>query len=117
MEKKTLCLSLKKEWYNMIESGVKKEEYREIKPYWSKRFKYDIDNDKRSKVELTCGDKIIKHNYAIECPYEEVKFSYGYTRKTMTFKIKTLMVGYGEEEWGATPNEKCYVIRLGERVN
>lgn len=31
---KTLCLPLKKEWYKMIESGVKTEEYREIKPYW-----------------------------------------------------------------------------------
>lgn len=35
---KTLHLSLKKEWYEMIESGVKTEEYREIKPYWTRRF-------------------------------------------------------------------------------
>ena len=28
---KVLHLPLKKEWYNMIESGVKTEEYREIK--------------------------------------------------------------------------------------
>ena len=34
---KILDLPLKKEWYNMIESGEKKEEYREIKPYWIKR--------------------------------------------------------------------------------
>jgi hypothetical protein len=34
---KILELPLKKEWYNMIESGEKREEYREIKPYWSKR--------------------------------------------------------------------------------
>ena len=34
---KTLCLPLKKEWYEMIESGVKTEEYREIKPYWVTR--------------------------------------------------------------------------------
>ena len=32
-----LSLPLKKEWYNMIESGIKTEEYREIKQYWIKR--------------------------------------------------------------------------------
>lgn len=36
-EKKILYLSLKKEWYNLIDDGVKTEEYREIKPYWVKR--------------------------------------------------------------------------------
>lgn len=33
----TLYLPLKKEWYNMIESGEKKEEYREINNYWKSR--------------------------------------------------------------------------------
>ena len=37
---KILDLPLKKEWYNMIESGIKKEEYREIKPYWCNRLLY-----------------------------------------------------------------------------
>lgn len=35
---KTLHLNLKKEWFDLISSGVKKEEYREIKQYWSDRF-------------------------------------------------------------------------------
>ena len=34
---KILELPLKKEWYNMIESGDKREEYIVIKPYRSKR--------------------------------------------------------------------------------
>lgn len=34
---KTLTLSLKKKWFDMIASGEKTEEYREIKPYWEKR--------------------------------------------------------------------------------
>ena len=40
---RTLHLSLKKEWYNMIESGIKTEEYREIKPFWCKRLIHDYD--------------------------------------------------------------------------
>lgn len=33
----TLNLTLKKKWFDMIASGEKKEEYREIKPYWMNR--------------------------------------------------------------------------------
>lgn len=34
---KTLNLVLTGKWYDMIASGEKTEEYREIKPYWEKR--------------------------------------------------------------------------------
>lgn len=34
---KTLDLVLKSKWYDMIASGEKHEEYREIKPCWIKR--------------------------------------------------------------------------------
>ena len=33
-----LILPIKKEWFDMILSGEKKEEYREIKPYYERRF-------------------------------------------------------------------------------
>ena len=33
-----LIFPLKKEWYEKIKSGEKTIEYREVKPYWSKRF-------------------------------------------------------------------------------
>ena len=31
-----LILPIKKKWFDMIASGEKKEEYREIKPYYNK---------------------------------------------------------------------------------
>jgi hypothetical protein len=34
---KILHLTLKKKWFDMISSGEKKEEYREVKDYWMKR--------------------------------------------------------------------------------
>ena len=34
---KILDLVLTYHWYDMIESGEKKEEYRKIKPYWIRR--------------------------------------------------------------------------------
>lgn len=38
-EPEYLILPIKKKWFDMILSGEKKEEYREMKPYWEKRFK------------------------------------------------------------------------------
>lgn len=32
-----LNLNLIKKWYDMTKSGVKKEEYRELTPFWAKR--------------------------------------------------------------------------------
>ena len=34
-----LILPIKKKWFDMIVSGEKKEEYREIKPYYDSRFR------------------------------------------------------------------------------
>lgn len=33
-----LTFNLKKEWFEKIKSGEKTHEYREVKPYWDKRF-------------------------------------------------------------------------------
>ena len=35
---KTLTLSLKKQWFDLIKAGIKKEEYREIKPHYIRQF-------------------------------------------------------------------------------
>lgn len=86
----TLYLPLKKEWYDMIDAGIKKEEYREIKPYWTTR---------------------LIHNYKF------VVFSYGYTRKTMMFEVAKQTVGIGKPEWGAEPGKEYFIIELGKRIN
>lgn len=90
MNNKTLFLPLKAKWYDMIESGIKTEEYREFKEYWFKR----LANKK----------------------YKYVRFSYGYTRRTMTFEIEDLGWDIGRPEWGAIPGKVCFVIRLGRRL-
>ena len=37
-----LIFTLKKEWYNKIATGQKSIEYREVKPYWTKRLQKQI---------------------------------------------------------------------------
>jgi len=39
-----LIFPLKKQWYEKIKSGEKTIEYREVKPYWSKRIGYRIES-------------------------------------------------------------------------
>lgn len=47
--------------------------------------------------------------------YTHVKFSYGYTKRTMTFEIESITIGKGNPEWGA-PTEEVFIIKLGKRV-
>jgi hypothetical protein len=39
MDKRILHLTVRKKWFDEIACGKKKEEYREIKPYWTVRLK------------------------------------------------------------------------------
>ena len=54
--KNTLHLTLKKEWFDLIAAGVKKEEYREIKPYWEKRLIGNLSPD-IDRIEFRNGYK------------------------------------------------------------
>lgn len=92
---KTLHLVLKAKWYSMIESGIKLEEYREIKPYWDVRL-------------IDCNGNLIN--------FDMVTFSYGYTRRHMAFRCAGIRVGKGRVEWGAPQNENVFIIALGERI-
>lgn len=90
-----LVLNLKKKYFIEILNGTKKEEYREIKPYWDKR----LDGRTYSKVIIRCGypkkgDKS-----------KEIIFKYnGYIKK----KIKHNHFGDKEIE--------VYAIQLSERI-
>lgn len=97
-----LHLPLKAKWYDMIESGVKPEEYREDKPYWRKRLMWRY-------VEYGITTYIFK-------PYTHVCFSYGYTQRTMTFEIESKSIGIGNPEWGAPTDKEVFIIKLGKRV-
>lgn len=120
---KTLCLPLKKEWYEKIESGIKTEEYREIKPYWVQRLTRYGNNEKLNgrlyANFLASSPEVLKYNIEnqLMCysDYTHVKFSYGYTKRTMTFELEKITIGKGKPEWGA-PDEDVFIIHLGKRI-
>ena len=104
---KTLHLPLKKEWYEMIESGEKTEEYRALSDYWYSRLvTIDRNAPENSDVEWHLWESY---------RFTHVKFSYGYTKRTMTFECKGISIGKGRPEWGA-PEEPVFIIKLGKRV-
>lgn len=128
---KILHLPLKAKWYEMIESGVKTEEYREIKPYWCDRLIYGyplgreywetvlpttvkVANERKNILTSDALHHLLVWNYGLR-GYSHVKFSYGYTTRTMTFEIESISIGKGKAEWGA-PNEEVFIIKLGKRV-
>ena len=89
----TLHLTLKKKWFDMILSGKKTEEYREIKPYYNLRL--------------------------IGKEYDTVVFRNGYASNApqFTIELKSITQSTGKPEWGAEPNKKYFVLYLGKIIN
>ena len=104
---KTLTLSLKKQWFDMIKAGIKKEEYREIKEYYKKRFGLsDWVYECESAMSATCIEK-----------YDTLVFTLGYpkaddTERRLEFKNPKIRIGTGRTEWGAEPGKNYFVITL-----
>lgn len=124
---KTLHLVLKRKWWDMIASGEKTEEYREIKPYWEKRlldYKGLTDYYTANLYELAFKKIFFPHRPLIEniCEcfprgYTHVTFQLGYQKNAprMTFEIESISIGRGNKSWGAPDNE-VFIIKLGKRV-
>lgn len=107
----------------MIESGGKTEEYRDLSSYWISRLtRYGRGEKLNGGLYanfLSTSPHVLKLN--IEggimrfTEFEAVKFSYGYTKRTMTFECKGITIGKGKPEWGA-PDNDVFIIKLGKRV-
>jgi hypothetical protein len=99
---KTLHLNLTKKWFDMILSGEKKEEYREITDYWIRR--------------LLCKKGM---NHYILKNFDTITFSNGYSknRRQFAIEIKDFRIKEGREDWGAEKGEKYFVIELGKLIS
>lgn len=127
---KVLDLVLMHKYYDMIESGKKREEYREITPYWFIRLlNYDPEEYIDGKpiptyFESNGFDSIadgIRWDLEISGvlhfkDFTHVRFHRGYTSTTMTFEIKGMSIGQGREELGAEKDKKYFVIKLGTKL-
>ena len=104
-----LHLSLKEQWYRLIENGEKTEEYRIINDFWAKRLV------ERSFCAKGCVPMVFIK------PYSRVEFSLGYPKRDdwsrrMLFDIKSISIGRGNTFWGAPLDEDVFKIELGNRI-
>lgn len=112
---KVLHLTLKKKWYDMIASGEKKEEYREIK----KRI-VSLLCEKHDKSIISGGDIIDNHtgqNYSFK-KFDVVKFVNGYGNHRPSILVQCLGIetGIAKPEWSDNWQGEVFVIKLGEII-
>ena len=117
----TIDLILKYEWYDKIESGEKKVEYRELKPHNCRRIK---------GLGLVCpyampspvkGEKICQRtgkacDSGTKITQSSVNLRRGYTATSMRFALESLSVQPGDTAMGAPEGVSVINLGLGERV-
>lgn len=109
-----LTLPIKKKWFNMIFSGEKKEEYREIKPYYDTRFQNTFGVIWLGN-ELLQGEDVPKE--IRKDAIQEIRFRNGYGSSCPSFIAKcSLEINTGKEEWGAEPKKEYYVLKIHDIV-
>lgn len=100
--KAAMEIPISEPWFSMIKSGKKKEEYRDIKPYWRTRFRRIFAFEKGADTPL---EK--------EWDRHWVRFrnGYGKSRPSLMAEV-TLHRGTGKLEWGAEEGKEYYVLRI-----
>jgi len=113
---KTLHLTLKRKWFDLIASGEKKEEYREIKPYWEQRFTptYVLNQNDKPKSVLHQGFNIL----LVGNTWDTVTFRNGYAKNAPTIVVQFLgiSVGAAKPEWSDNWQGEVFILKLGEVI-
>lgn len=115
-----LTLPIQKRWFDMILSGEKKEEYRDIKEYYETRFRNlfgaitiypsSIFSD-RSKYELLQGEAVPEE--IRKDSIQEIIFRNGYSKDSKAIKARCkLRIEKGRPEWGALPDKQYYILEI-----
>lgn len=99
-----LTLPITGRWFQMILSGKKKEEYRNLTHYYKVRFRSVFEMYPYSFIPVG-NDK------------HKIKFRNGYRKDSPEFiAVCSLDMKTGREEWGAVPGEEYYVLTIHEII-
>ena len=117
LSNKFLTLSVRKQWYDMIVSGEKTEEYREIKPYWMNRLLL-IKNEESEEykklhvgknVEMLIDTDTIKEKMKVGdlmfVPFTHVRFINGYRKDSQRIYKEIESIIIGKPKRGMCPDE------------
>lgn len=122
---KTLILPLKKKWFDLIKAGIKKEEYRKIKPYYIRKFIkfYTLREDllEHYKIGFDEGEIVGMEGELrlLSDKLEKIVFTLGYpkaddTERRLEFNYPKIRIGEGRPEWGAEHGKTYFVITWEE---
>lgn len=97
-----LILPIKAKWFDMICNREKLEEYREIKPYYTKRFKTIGLLDQYGLPTLLTQDIILRNGYSANSRAVKVEVS--------------IDIKCGRPEWGAESGVEYYCLKIEKIV-
>ena len=115
--KKILNLVVTKRWFNMIASGEKTEEYREIKGFWLNRLLLikDDDGEKYRKLHVGKFDAILIDAITIKqgidigtlkvAPFTHVLFRNGYHKDSPQIEKEIENITIGKPKRGMCPEK------------
>lgn len=125
----TLHLNLKKEWFDMILTGEKFVEYRDITEYWIRRLFYldscfDFDSgfdeiiSEFNKDDTTLSSMCSFYGMKPR-KFDTITFSNGFSknRPQFTIKLKNINIGKGLSKWGAVKDKHYFCLELGEIID
>lgn len=119
MKKKVLTLTISKQWFDMILSGEKTEEYREIKSYWIKRL---VNQDAESGfIGLDeHGIKTVIYGELEYIPYTHVLFINGYRKDSPRIEKEIESITIDKPKKGLCPDKwldtEFFVIKFKRRM-
>mgnify|MGYP000178419721 CR=1 FL=1 len=115
--KKILNLVVTKRWFDMIASGEKTEEYREIKGFWLNRLLLikDEGGEKFRKLHVGNNDAILIDAITIKkeidigtlkvAPFTHVLFRNGYHKYSPRIEKEIKTITFGKPKKGMCPDE------------
>lgn len=118
---KVLTLTVSKQWFDMIVTGEKTEEYREIKPYWVRRI-FDMSRALvgADTISLALQHNVIRDRKDIfkECAKHltHVLFVNGYRKDSPRVKKEIVSISIGKPKKGMCPdkwlNTEFFIIKF-----
>ncbi len=118
---KQLRFNLHREFFDMILSGDKKEEYRDITPFYiSQLFNWRESGYNRTECVdelMMWGNNSSFWKYLKDFEVEDtIIFDNGYQKNRPSFEIgfDSIGIGTGKTEWGAEPEKLYFVFYLGD---
>ena len=107
-----LIMPIKRKWLEMIRSGEKKEEYRDIKHYYTARFRHLMTYAPWRDEHIIAAVRSATDRGGVPIT---VILRGGYSALSPAIQVSgKLVIGEGKPEWGAEPGKEYYIIRIEE---